>query len=130
MATNATLTPRTGEMRWLLSRALLGVETIEIGGIARGFEHDVLNVHDQVVLNGGTLQVILMDGFTPANGDKFDILDFGSIAGSFDDLLLPEGRWDTSNLLVNGTLLRIPEPCTVSVLMVPVLLLAPRRRLA
>ena len=34
----------------------------------------------------GILQVTLMDGFVPNFGDHFDILNFGSLEGEFDEV--------------------------------------------
>ena len=57
---------------------------------------------------GGTLEISLADGFIPELGNSFDILDFNTVSGSFSEMNLPvlEGglEWDTSQLLVDGTL--------------------------
>ena len=56
----------------------------------------------------GDLDVSLLGGFSPSEGDSFDILNFASASGSFDNINLPalagDLSWDTSNLLVDGTL--------------------------
>jgi hypothetical protein len=56
----------------------------------------------------GTLQVLLIDGFLPAAGDVFDILDWGNLSGAFDTLQLPDIdtalNWNASRLYVDGTL--------------------------
>ncbi len=58
---------------------------IELAGIAPGTGYDQLHVTGQLSL-GGTLAVSLIDGFTPAAGNSFDILDWGSLSGDvFDD---------------------------------------------
>jgi formylglycine-generating enzyme required for sulfatase activity len=79
---------------------------MELGGLSGGSEYDQLVVAGDLTL-GGTLQVTLIDGFAPEIGDKFDILDWGSLAGSeFDTVQLPElaGRksWDESKLYTTG----------------------------
>lgn len=53
---------------------------------------------------GGTLKVSFIDGFTPAAGDTFKILDFDSIEGTFDTLDFEGslGKWDVSQLYVTG----------------------------
>ena len=96
------------------STGMLSVETnymqdadatleIEIGGTLKGEQYDVLNVSQNLDAGGGTLQVVL-DNFTPTEGDLFDILDFGSISNSFT-LDLPGGiDWDSSQLLITGIL--------------------------
>lgn len=86
---------------------------IELGGDQRGTEYDVLNVGGTATL-GGTLEVVLFDGFIPAEGAVFDILDFSDSSGDFAKLDLPAGfLWDTSGLAIHGTLCvvrAIPEP--------------------
>ena len=55
---------------------------------------------------GGDIQISLLDGYVPAIGASFDILDWNTIFGSFATLSLPslpEGRtWDTSQLYASG----------------------------
>ena len=84
-----------------------GALEIELGGTARGTEHDAMIVTGALDLDG-TLQLIWWDSFTPSTGDSFDILDWGTRSGSFNSLSLPglpPGlAWDTSNLYVDGTL--------------------------
>jgi len=76
---------------------------IEIGGTTKGEDYDVLSVAQNLDAGGGTLKVIL-DSFTPAENDQFDILDFGSISNDFA-LDLPAGvDWNTSQLLTAGIL--------------------------
>jgi hypothetical protein len=58
---------------------------------------------------GGTLDVSLIDGYTPSGNQSFDILDWsGSLSGVFSTIILPTlgGTlvWDTSQLYINGTL--------------------------
>ena len=98
--------------------------------------YDVLSVSGQMTLLGGTLEVVLLDGFQPELGDVFDRLDFGSLAGSgFDTLCLqPLGGglgWDTSQLQVDGTLsvTAIPEPNVVTLGCLATLMLACTRRM-
>jgi T5SS/PEP-CTERM-associated repeat protein len=86
-----------------------GSLTIEIGGLTPGTEHDMVSVTGAVNLGlTSVLDVFLVNAFTPLVGDSFDILDFGSITGNFATLNLPAlGAgldWDTSNLLIDGTL--------------------------
>jgi len=109
-----------------------GTLQIEIGEEA----HDVLSVSGQIMLLGGTLEVVLSEGFQPQLGDMFDILDFGSFEGSgFETLSLqPMGGglgWDTSQLSVDGTLsvTAIPEPNVAMLAGLATLMLACRRRI-
>ena len=80
---------------------------IELAGAADG-EFDVLDVAGQLT-PGGTLQVVLIQGFVPDAGDSFDILDWGTLsAGQFDPESLPAlvGRkvWSTSDLYNTGAI--------------------------
>jgi hypothetical protein len=59
-----------------------GLLRIAIGGLTPGDEYDQLSVSGRVNL-AGTLDVILVNGFTPQIGDAFTILTFGSRAGDF-----------------------------------------------
>jgi len=57
---------------------------------------------------GGTLQVSLVNGFSPALGNSFDILDWGTRSGTFSNLQLPVLSapliWNTSQLYSTGVL--------------------------
>ena len=57
---------------------------------------------------GGTLGISLVSGFQPIAGDSFDILDWGSLNGSFSAIQLPAFggglAWNTSQLYVTGVL--------------------------
>jgi len=78
---------------------------IEIGGLAVGTQYDKVNVAGQLSL-GGTLNVSLINGFKPSAGSSFDIMDWGSLTGTFSTLQLPtlSGRivWDSSHLYEAG----------------------------
>ncbi|MCG3126315.1 MAG: hypothetical protein CHACPFDD_01147 [Phycisphaerae bacterium] len=56
--------------------------SIELGGHTPGAEHDVLVVNGPATL-GGTLELRLMDGFVPQDGDSFQILTASAVTGSF-----------------------------------------------
>ncbi len=89
-----------------ISIAAGGKLLMELGGLVGGSEYDQLDVAGAFGL-GGTLQVKLIDSFTPEIGDSFDILDWDSIVGvEFDAVLLPtlDGRktWDESRLYTTG----------------------------
>ena len=67
---------------------------------------DKLNVIGDVTL-AGTLDVSLISGFVPAAGHTFDVLDWGTLAGTFSTLNLPSLAglaWDTSQLYTTGAL--------------------------
>ncbi len=80
---------------------------IEIGGLTPGTGFDALDVVGNLTA-GGTLDISLINAFDPNAGDSFDILDWGSITGTFSTIDLPaltgDLDWDTSNLLIDGTL--------------------------
>ena len=90
---------------------------IEIGGLTRVTEYDAVDVSGTLTL-GGTLDVVLFDLggglFNPQLGDSFNILDAGSIIGSFAGINLPslQGNllWDASLLESDGSLSVIPLP--------------------
>jgi len=71
---------------------------------------DMLTIESNV-----TLDLSLLDGFEQfTTGDTFQILDFGSVTGSFDTVIQPGGvLFDLTNLLVDGTVsvsFVAPEP--------------------
>ena len=80
---------------------------IELGGLEPGDDYDLLNISG-ALLADGILDLILINGFTPELGNMFDILDWGSLAGSFDEINLPslgpDLDWDTSSLYATGVL--------------------------
>src|SRR5262249_194061 len=51
---------------------------IELGGTTPGAQFDQMHVGGQLSL-GGTFQVLLINGFTPAAGNSFDLLDWGTL---------------------------------------------------
>ena len=80
---------------------------------------------------GGGLAVELLDGFVSAADANFQIFNAGTLSGTFSSVLLPDlpsmlGR-DSSYLYSNGTLSVIPEPATLPLLALG-MLLAWRRR--
>lgn len=69
---------------------------VEIGGLSPGEDHDKLVVTGVANLDG-TLDVSLIDGFGPNDGDAFDILDSASVSGNFNTLTLPANfNWDVA----------------------------------
>lgn len=89
----------------LLSSSILN---IEIGG-TNAVDFDRLIANGTLTL-GGTLNVILINSFSPSNNVSFDIIDGGLLAGSFATPILPSAAWsfsDTTGILSFTT---IPEP--------------------
>ncbi|WXG53143.1 MAG: hypothetical protein RNU03_20935 [Candidatus Sedimenticola sp. (ex Thyasira tokunagai)] len=64
-----------------------GTLMIELGGLVVGTEYDVLNVIDTAALDG-MLELSIINGFTPMEGNVFDIITAENITGTFDQLLL------------------------------------------
>ncbi|MEQ9408902.1 MAG: CARDB domain-containing protein, partial [Fuerstiella sp.] len=60
-----------------------GTVDVELGGLVPGTEHDRLNILGTATL-AGTLNVSLINGFSPADGDEFEVLTFASRTGDFD----------------------------------------------
>jgi len=73
-----------------LDRGLLLTSTAEleisVGGTSQGQSYDHVEAFDQSVTLAGTLDLELLDGFTPQPGDVFEILTAGTISGTFDDI--------------------------------------------
>ncbi len=103
---------------------------IELAGTANG-EYDRLLVAGELEVSGA-LEVQLLDGFAPSNDTAFEILAATDLSGTFSSLVLPDllGNlsWDSSLLYSNGTLSVIPEPATLSLLTVAMLMACRRRR--
>ena len=93
---------------------------MDIGGMTPGSQYDVVNLSDEAAL-GGTLEVNLVNGFTPSVGDSFEIIN-GTTTGSFGGFslpALPNGmRWSTSELYSDGMVSVVPEPSTLALLFI------------
>jgi len=91
----------------IYTQAAAGKLQIELGGTTAGTNYDQLLVSGAVSL-AGTLQVSLINSFSPAVGNSFDILDWGSRSGRFSSLELPPLAaglmWNASQLYTNGIL--------------------------
>lgn len=91
---------------------------LEFAGDTPGSGYDQLDVSGLATLNG-TLDVNLLNGFTPSADQSFDIFS-GNTAGSFTQVNMPAlGNglsWDTSNLYTTGVVSVVPEPSTLALL--------------
>jgi hypothetical protein len=80
---------------------------IDLAGTTPGTQYDQLHVTGALTL-AGTLQVSLAGGFTPAAGNSFDVLDWGTLTGTFNTITLPalssELAWNISQLYTTGVL--------------------------
>lgn len=80
----------------------------------------------------GTLEVGFDSAVTPQAGQRYDLLDWTSLSGRFDQLslaALPDGlKWDTARLYVDGTVAvaAVPEPPSALGMLAGCLLLAAR----
>ncbi|MBL8471596.1 MAG: hypothetical protein JNM98_07355, partial [Rhodocyclaceae bacterium] len=63
---------------------------IELGGTTAGNTYDVVSVTGHVTLDG-VLNVLPYGSYTPAAGDSFAFMHFGSVSGSFSSQNLPSG---------------------------------------
>ncbi|XAM00624.1 PEP-CTERM sorting domain-containing protein [Phycisphaeraceae bacterium D3-23] len=80
---------------------------IELGGTTPGSQHDQINNLKSTTL-GGTLDIQLINGFDPAQGETFDIFNLATSSGTFADILLPlldSGLgWHLGKLYTDGEL--------------------------
>ncbi len=84
----------------LASCVLSGFSTLEmeIGGKTVGTQYDQLDVKSEMIIssnNPGNLSIALANGFIPAVGDVFKIVNANSVSGSFGYVslpILPAGR--------------------------------------
>src|SRR5262249_34905060 len=65
---------------------------IQIGGPDPLHGLSQLDVSGTVNLNNGTLQLSLINGFTPYNGELFPILTSSGLTGTFNDNSIPIGN--------------------------------------
>ncbi|VGO15653.1 hypothetical protein PDESU_04238 [Pontiella desulfatans] len=94
--------------------------TLEITGTDAGLYDVLLNDGGDTLTAGGTL-VLDTTGYTAALNDTFTVFEnWGGFSGGFDGISgtdLGGGMsFDTSNLLVDGTLTVVPEPGTLGML--------------
>jgi hypothetical protein len=103
---------------------------IALAGLTAGSQYSVLNVAGTATLDGA-LDISLAEGFTPIPGDVFDIVDAGSLTGTFSTLNFPagDGVFDISYSSTGVELsFVVPEPCSVSLMTASALVLLTRRR--
>lgn len=97
----------------------------EIGGPNFGSDYDRLTIAGGVTLGGASLQLQLINGYTPAPGQQFTLVDFtgpGPITGAFAGLgegaILSAGGMQFLLSYVGGTgndvtVTAVPEPSTI-----------------
>jgi filamentous hemagglutinin family protein len=81
-----------------------GVLSIDIGGTTPGTLHDQLRVNGNVTLQpGATLQTTLINGFGPAPGSSFNVIQStGSVSGTFTNAQFPTGSGLSLNYLASN----------------------------
>jgi hypothetical protein len=96
---------------YLGSTEYAGTLKIEIGGTAAGSGYDQLNhvLGSGIAQLGGELDVSLINGFTPAGGNRFQIITAtGGTSGVFSSFSLPPLAaplaWNTNQLYSDGLL--------------------------
>jgi PEP-CTERM motif len=85
---------------------------IGLGGTTRSSQYGDVVVSGNASL-AGTLNISVFNSFTPAAGNRFDILDWGTHSGTFASVTLPTLSsslvWNTSLLYTSGVL-RVVDP--------------------
>lgn len=79
---------------------------MELGGTAAGSGYDQIQSSGTLTFDG-TLQIALINGFTPTAGQSFNLFDWLTTGGTFDTLALPTLAglaWNTSQLYTDGVL--------------------------
>jgi hypothetical protein len=97
-----------------LPQSTLSNINIELGGLVAGSNYDRLEVSDTATLDG-TLNVALVNGFTPSPGDSFAVLTYGARSGTLAALNVPALggtlTWDTVGTATELALVvRAPAP--------------------
>jgi len=103
---------------------------MELGGMQVGVDYDNLVIGGDLYA-AGVLYVELLNNYRPQLGDTFDLLDFGSLSGDFDAIHLPtlyHGLFfDTTTLLTTGSISVVPEPASIAMLALALLLVSSSR---
>jgi hypothetical protein len=81
--------PGTISVDGAFTQSSTGTLEIELGGTTPGTEFDQLVISGLATLDG-TLEVLLIDNFTPILGDSFTLMTYASQSGSFSTINLPE----------------------------------------
>ncbi|RJP38128.1 MAG: hypothetical protein C4547_04885 [Phycisphaerales bacterium] len=91
-----------------------GALEIELGGLVPDVEHDVFVVTGDAAL-GGTMEILLIDGFEPQVGDMFTVMTYGSHSGEFDRVIPPCGyafgvHYNANDVTLEVTGVGVPRP--------------------
>jgi fibronectin-binding autotransporter adhesin len=100
-----------------VSFGFLNTLTMELGGTARGSQYDSLSIAGSITA-GGKLDVQLIAGFVPQQGQAFDLFDAGTVSGVFPFLTLPALpaglTWDIGQLYSDGIIRVVFDGLTFS----------------
>jgi autotransporter-associated beta strand protein len=109
--------------------------TAELGApTTKGTTYDLLSVGGTLNLLSNSVLNVTLSSYTPVLGDSYDILDWGTLSGTFGTInplpTLSAGlSWDTSQLYTTGTISVVPEPATFVLLaMAAAMMLLLRRK--
>ena len=100
---------------------------LEVGGL---FDFEEVVTSGDINF-GGILDISFADGFQPLVGQSFDLFDFSTVSGQFDEIRSDGFVLDTGDVSFGGSVsvvAAVPEPSTFVVLSLSSLLLLQRRR--
>jgi len=99
---------------------------IQIGGSNQGTDYSFLNLGGTATLNNGTLDLSLLNGFTPLSGEQFVILTSSGLSGQFIDDTIQIGnvifnveyspQGFANDVVLNATVVSVPEPASLAML--------------
>ena len=92
---------------------------IELGGTQPGTQYDRVVDSGVLTLLGGTLDVVLYNGFVPSYGNSFEILQYGQLSGDFGTVNYPALSgglsWERTTSATAMTITVVPEPSTYAI---------------
>lgn len=132
IANGGTISPGTSPGRLTLAGGLSLTGTY-LAEIASALSSDSLNITGDFAAVG-TIKIRLLDGFSPAESERYDLADWtGTFTGApvfdFSEAALSPGlHWDTASFATDGAPRVIPEPSVALLAMLTGVGLACRRR--